>query len=616
MLQTRRMEKISITGPKSQLQDTIQALHRLGVLDIDDYNGEYDEHDFQVGSPGETADRISSVIVKLRSVLSKLPEVETDEPAELDDLDDLREQVEDLSDEIEDLQLEREELQERKERKKERLHLLRTVQELGLDPDDFQDYENLDIHLGTVDDLDFREALPEGRHELYRDGKHIALFIDSDEAIDDALRNSGFEEQSHEALYDFSGNTDRAVRDLKEDIAEIEAEQKELRAHLRTLAQDNRHYLEANEKEWSRELEKAEAPLRFATSDNAFIAEGWIPADQFDEVRQELDAMADGKIHIQREEPEDNENPPVEHENPGPVEPFESLTDLVAVPRYSELDPSAILLLTFPLFFGFMIGDAGYGLTSFLVFYGGMRMFPEGKNVFISLMYASAATFLFGLAFGDAFGYVIFGKHSALAALTGIELFRQIPVLFHRAEHLSAVLPVAAAMGVFHVNLGFLLGAYQEYRNHGFKAAFLEKGSWIALEISAVAWYFQGMTYGAPLAALSVIMLYLGEGIEGVVEIPSLLSNILSYLRIFGVAVAAVSLAAVVNALASPLFATGTLLGLAGGTLVLMIGHTFNTFIKIMEGFLQGIRLHYVELFTKFYEGGGRRYQPFGSMDE
>jgi V/A-type H+-transporting ATPase subunit I len=262
--------------------------------------------------------------------------------------------------------------------------------------------------------------------------------------------------------------------------------------------------------------------------------------------------------------------------------------------------------------FGFMIGDAGYGLTSLAVFYAAYRMFPAAEDIFKSLMYASVATIIFGLAFGDAFGFILFGHHSELAHATGIHLFEQIPILFHRAEHLGEVFKIAAIFGVFHVNAGYLLGAYNEYIRHGLKEAFLEKGSWLIIELGAAAWYLHGMHMGLPLFAVGLFALYVGEGIEGVVEIPSLLSNILSYLRIFGVAVAAVSLAAVVNAMAAPLFQMGSTAGFIGGITVLVIGHVFNTFIKIMEGFLQGIRLHYVEMFTKFFEGGGRKYVPFG----
>jgi V/A-type H+-transporting ATPase subunit I len=413
-----------------------------------------------------------------------------------------------------------------------------------------------------------------------------------------------------EPLIEREGDVKKQIRHLKEDIDEIETDIRTSSDEFETVAAEHRHYLEANEKELAEELEKAEAPLRFATSENAFVAEGWVPADTFRAVKEELEEGSGDAVHVQAEETD--KTPPVEHDNPSPIDEFETLTDLVSVPKYGEIDPTFMLFLTFPIFFGFMIGDAGYGLTSGIVFYLAMRMFPAAKDVFKSLLFASAATVIFGLAFGDAFGYIIFGQNSALTALTGMEIFSQIPILFHRSHHWGQVFNMAALIGIVHINMGYLLGMVNEYRHHGLAEAIMAKGSWIGLQIGALAWVLYGMTVGAPILAVSVLMLAKGEGIEGVVEIPSLLSNILSYLRIFGVAVAAYALAQVVNSLASPLYATGTLVGLMGGTVILMIGHGMNTFIKIMEGFLQGIRLHYVEMFMKFFDGGGRKYSPFG----
>ncbi|MEF8880277.1 MAG: V-type ATPase 116kDa subunit family protein, partial [Candidatus Nanohaloarchaea archaeon] len=392
-----------------------------------------------------------------------------------------------------------------------------------------------------------------------------------------------------------------------------EKEIKSLEKQKYKMAEKWRGKLTYVEKFLAEKVEKAEAPLKFATTQHAFIAEGWIPREEFEILEEKLAEVSDGKIHVQEEEVAGEEEPPVKHENNRAVQPFESLTDLVSVPKYNELDPSAVLMLTFPLFFGFMIGDAGYGITSLAVFYGGYRMFPEASKIFKSLMYASVSTIFFGLLFGDAFGYVLFGHHSELAAATGIHLFEQIPLVFHRAERLGQVFNIAALIGLVHVNLGYGIGFYNQYIKHGFREAFLEKGSWYVLQAGVALSVLVNPSAGLPVMALSVVLLYLGEGVEGIVEIPSLLANILSYLRIFGVSVAAVALAAVVNSIANTAYGAGGLLGIVFGTLVLVIGHVFNTFIKIMEGFLQGIRLHYVEMFGTFFEGGGKKYAPFGA---
>ena len=601
------MTRISVTGPKNNLETVIEELHRLQVMDISQYDGE-----LETGSPGEEAEELSQLLVDVRSLLSKMPEVETGEQAF--SIEKMQEKFPEISEKIDSLKAEEESLDRELEQLKEEKSFFKKLRGSGLEYRDLQESETLDVWVGKINEEEFESEVRTNRFELFQGESASAVVYSSDDsrqvenAIQDAAKERysipesvGDERKSMSALYNDV--------DSKKDSIELEIEQVE--EEREELADKWRGRLEYVENFLTEKVEKAEVPINFATTEHAFIAQGWVPEEKYEEVVESLAEVAEGNIHVQREEAE--EEPPVKHENNRAVQPFESLTDLVAVPKYNELDPSAVLMLTFPLFFGFMIGDAGYGLTSLAVFYGGYKVFPAGKEIFKSLMYASVATIFFGLVFGDAFGYVLFGHHSDLAAVTGIHLFEQIPLIFHRAEHLGQVFTISALIGLVHVNLGYGVGFYNEYLRHGVKEAFLEKGSWYVLQAGAALAYLVSPTAGIPVMLLGVLLIFIGEGVEGMVEIPSLIANILSYLRIFGVSVAAVSLAAVVNSIASTAFGAGGLVGIVFGTLILVLGHVFNTFIKIMEGFLQGIRLHYVEMFGKFFEGGGKKYAPFGA---
>ncbi len=603
MVKPAKMTKVSVTGPKKHLQEVIDTLYDLQLIDIDSYEGE-----LETGEPFEEAEELSEMLVDVRSLLSKIPEVDV-QRSEFS-LDSLEGTLERVAANVERLEERKTEISESLSRLEDQEEFFRRLMGTDLTVDDLKGTRSLEVFIGEIDVENFREQVPVSSFEVFEGRSAEVVFYREDESdeVERALRDTK-KSEFNRVETEFSGTAEDIVEAASGKREELEDELEDINTEFEEVAEEWRGTLEEAEEFLTEKVEKSEAPIEFATTKRTFIAEGWVPSARLDEMEEELERRTGGKIHVEREE---GENPPVKHENNRAVKPFESLTDLVAVPKYSELDPSFMLLLTFPLLFGFMIGDAGYGITTLIVFYAAYRMFPAAKDIFKSLMYASVATIIFGLAFGDAFGFVIFGHHSELAAVTGIHFFEQIPILFHRAEHLGAVFQIAALFGIFHVNAGYLLGAYNEYSNHGLKEAFLEKGSWIMLEIGALFWYLYGASFGVPVLAVAIVMLYLGEGIEGVVEIPSLLSNILSYLRIFGVAVAAVALAAVVNAMAEPLFAMESVAGIIGGVSVLMIGHTFNTFIKIMEGFLQGIRLHYVELFTKFFQGGGRKYSPFG----
>lgn len=593
------MTKVSVTGPKKHLETTIDRLHELGVLDIDDYDGE-----LETGNPLPEAEHLSDLLVDVRSLISKLPETSS-ERNEFS-LERIQDRVPDLAEKTDELISEREGMKRSLSNLEDEREFYERLEGIDLKYEDLEGSKTLEVFIGTVD-----ESKLEGEYEIYRGESADAIVYRKDSGFESELADARRREFSLPDT-ERKGSVEKIIGDIDQECAELESEIERLDGELQKISDEWKPRLEKVEEYLSERIEKAEAPLSFATTKRAFIVEGWMPSEVYPQFEENIASATGGKVHIQREE---GDNPPVKHDNNRVVQPFESLTDLVSIPKYNELDPSFMIFLTFPLLFGFMIGDAGYGLTTLIVFYLGYRMFPGAKDIFKSLMYASVATIAFGLAFGDAFGYVLFGSHSDLAHATGIHLFEQIPILFHRAEHLGQVFQISALIGLIHVNAGYLLGAYNEYARHSLKEAFLEKGSWLMIELGFGLWYFVGMTAGAPVVALGVIALYVGEGVEGVVEIPSLLSNILSYLRIFGVAVAAVSLAAVVNSMAEPLFAMGGITGIVLGVTVLALGHTFNTFIKIMEGFLQGIRLHYVELFDKFYEGGGRKYSPFGQKN-
>ena len=602
------MTKISVTGPKTQLEDTVDTLHDLGVMDIDSYEGE-----LETGEPMDGSESVSELLVDIRSLISKLDPVGSEELT----ISEARDAVDEISGEIKKLESQKEELTRSLDNLVQKKEFYEKLKGLEVDFERIKDTESLDFKILDFDSDRFAREANTNRYEVYS-GENTSVLVysisDSD-AIEEALRavNADVQEYSN----GFSGTPSRSLEQIKAEISSKQSELEKIEEQMEAISSEWGPRLNYVEEYLTEKIEKSEAPLNFATTDKTFIAEGWIPTDKESKIRDALNSATENRIHIQTEE---GENPPVKYDNNRAVSSFESLTDLMARPQYGEIDPSFLILLTFPLFFGFMIGDAGYGITSALVFYGGMKMFPQASKIFKSLLWCSAFTFIFGLIFGDAFGYIIFGEGNALTAATGLQVFESIPLLYHRTHHLNEIFMLSALIGVLHVNLGILVGAYNEYISHGLMEAVFAKGSWILLELAALTGYLVSNTYGTTpgiisglgIAAPSLIMLYKGEGVEGVVEIPSLISNILSYLRLFGVTVAAISLAKVVNAVAAPAFATGTAWSIVAGVAILMFGHTFNTFIKIMEGFLQGIRLHYVEHFGWFYHGGGRKYSPFG----
>ncbi len=585
------MSKISITAPHTVLEEVVDELYELGIMDLDVYEGE-----LETGAPMEGSEDISELLVDIRSLLSKMDHSDERQKATVDEV---RNSISTISAKLKDYEAEKDALKNTKHKLNDKKTFYSKLKGVKTDLSKFKEIDSLNYVIIEKEN-EFR-----ARTKFYdifhgSEASLIAYKESEEQVIDEEINR--LNAKKIEAPFIEEGTPSDVLRRLSVEIKETEKELEALEQTFSNISEKWAPKLAYVEDYLTEKIQKAEAPLSFGTTDKAFIVEGWMPTAKLEAVKNALKTATNNKIHFESSE---GENPPVKYHNNSIVQPFEALTDLVSRPKYGELDPSFLILLTFPLFFGLMIGDAGYGLSMSVVFYAAMKLFPAASDMFKALLWTSAATFVFGLLYGEMFGFQIYESP------------------FYRADWWTEIFYLTIGIGVAHVNLGLLIGAYNEYIHHGLLEAVFAKISWIFFQIAAVAGYLTYATYGstpgiiitAGMMVPTLLMMYKGEGVQALVEIPSLVSNILSYLRLFGVCMAAYTLAGTVNAIAVPAIASGTMMGIAGGTLILIAGHIILTFIKIMEGFLQGIRLHYVEQFGWFYTGGGRKYSPFGGKE-
>ena len=151
--------------------------------------------------------------------------------------------------------------------------------------------------------------------------------------------------------------------------------------------------------------------------------------------------------------------------------------------------------------------------------------------------------------------------------------------------------------------------------------AIYEKASWFILQIGiallALSYFGKILIsplIGAGFLGLSILMLFKGEGIKGIIELPSILTNIMSYVRLMAIGLSSVELAIVINESSKEFFHKGGFFVLIG-VLILVIGHAINIMLGLLGSFLHSLRLHYVEFFSKFFHGGAKKYQPFGAKE-
>jgi len=356
-------------------------------------------------------------------------------------------------------------------------------------------------------------------------------------------------------------------------------------------------------------VEAIDVLSRFGETEMTFVLWGWAPAKDVVKVESALKEAVGDTVLIRRLPltPELQQRAPVILQNPRVAQPFESLVRLRSLPRYGDLDPTQLMALCMPIIFGMMLGDVGYGAVLLILSLGLLRKFKRGtvRDLLMVLVLGSGWSIVFGFLFGEAFGTL--GEHWGMH-----------PLWFERAspEHVSGLLLMTLAVGAVHITLGLLLGIWKAIQDRS-RSHLLERGGmlvglaglfWVAgvlaglLPQAFMTPAISGLILGVVL--LSVPMGWIGI-LMGPVEFIGLIGNVLSYLRIAAIGLASIYLAQVANDMA------GKVGNLVVGVIVAILIHALNLVMGAFSPTIHSLRLHYVEFFRKFYQGGGRPYEPF-----
>jgi V/A-type H+-transporting ATPase subunit I len=351
-------------------------------------------------------------------------------------------------------------------------------------------------------------------------------------------------------------------------------------------------------------LVRLEALPFSATSPRAFVLEGWLPAARWRRLADELAARVGDTVVVEeigREEWTGGDTPVI-LSNPRLFRPFELIVRQLPLPRYGSLDPTPFVAVFFPMFFGLMLGDIGYGAGLAGL---GLLLHARSKPGSVPRTVAEIAgpcaafTLIFGALYGELFGDL------------GRRWLGLRPLLFDREEAVVPFLGLAVALGLVHVMLGLGLGVANALRGRHPRAA-LGRGLtalMIALVVAALLASIEVLP--AALFTPSVIallvafpILILAEGIVGPIELLATIGNILSYARIMALGIASVMLAVVANRMA------GALGSAIVGVVFALLFHLVNFALGLFGPTIHALRLHYVEFFGKFYSPGGTEYHP------
>lgn len=385
----------------------------------------------------------------------------------------------------------------------------------------------------------------------------------------------------------------------------------------------------------STEQEKAEAAEKFFGTKATFTAQGYLPEEQCEHVRGVLSALTDAYV-LEYSAPEKEDTPPTLLKNKGPAKAAEFVTNMYSVPDYREYDPNGFVFFFFMLFFGLIMADIGYGV---LLFLGGLlvsrgRKANDGvKKLATIMVYGGIFTAIFGALFGSLFGFSLY-------------TFLPDPSSGSRTNVLIILLG-CLALGLLQITVGYVLKAINSIRRREYSDAICDSLTWIIFDIGLffavfnfltgyfdipvaenVASFFEVMTLPGVIMVLVGLlgaMLTAGrkekfigkftKGFGAVYGIINLLSDVLSYARLFGLMLSGMIIAQQFNIIGLNLMAGGAL-GYVFGPIVMVIGHAFNLAMGVLGAYIHDCRLQYIEFFSKFYTGEGRLFTPLGSRVE
>ncbi len=610
MFKTEPMRKVRILCLEKDRRGVIRILHRLGVIDL--RRSKLNLQDIQ---PQEELNTVNELLVRVDGAISVLEKRDTHRTQNMN-FSELSKKVRDnaVIDEIYTLSGRSKALEDENK-------LLEYADSVAMSFNGFRiDFSRLKSEALAIRGFEiqskqlaefareFRSKVKNSELASVRHGKSVTLLVAYDKKvnIDEILKAHALKEFDLASKY-LKGTPEKALAAVKYERTKNAAELAKIRIRLRQLSDAHYAVLVGYYEMLNIELSRVTANSYLKKTDSTFVIEGWVPKKYLERLQSTLSERISNRVVFEIID-EKEELAPTLTSRPNFFKPFDYMVEFFSVPRSDEIDPTWIFIISFPIFYGFMISDVGYGIMSFiLATLIKRKVDKEGLMYNVSSLWQinAIAAIFFGVLSNQYLGMPL--NQYIISNYVGLNWFTD----------LSFIAIVSVLFGISQVTLGLAFGFINDYNHHKKKLAFAKVSSIILVISSTIA--IAGGLFGAlsqsvalPAAGIAIAALVTTVALSGekALEVIDLISHTLSYLRIMGFGLASVIIAFLIDFAFTPKLSDGILMFILYAIIFLLL-HVLNMVVSIFEGLVQGLRLNFVEFFTKFYEGGGIKFRPF-----
>lgn len=633
------MSKFYLLAFKEKRESLLKELQKFKYVHLVDSENDFSKEDLSAVSRSEELIDIDDYLNKSKYVIERLEKIEDKKPA----LEALKEgkkhftyeeiknrarkfnfsqiykEISSIIDEIEKKEAENQEILNK-------VSELLPYKAIDLPLEDLKLTKFSKIYLGTIPQRykeNFEELLKENDSvyfDVLHTDKNYAYYLiichkSDDEDVIDAFRKMGF------TLVNFKekGTINENINSLRErksqNLDSIDTLNKELKNYLKYL-DDFKIYYEYQ----SNEKLKVISSEKFLRTKNLDLIEGYVPSKFLKSFEEAIQLICGDDYYLYKKEADRNSHEvPIMLKNNKFVGPFEMLTEMYSMPKYNEIDPTPFFAPFYFIFAGIMIGDLGYGLLVFIGSLLALRFFnldKATKRFMTFFNYLSISAMIFGLVFGSFFGGII-----------------PLPTLINPAEDIMEMLMLSLLLGGVHIFFALGIKAYMDIRDNKPKDAFYDVGLWYMALIGAIGYGLSKavamnpivvkiLFYAMIIAMVGIVLTggrsekttlaKFGWGVYALYGISSYIGDFVSYLRLMALVLSGSFIGLAVNMIAGMLFGS-SIIGKLFAIVIFLVFQAFNCFLCYLSAYVHTARLTYVEMFNKFYEGGG---VPFKKMVE